>query len=130
MASTPTTTNTAATLVKQLLSGLENSILGVVYAAIIVDVPWLGWPVIKQLWTGLFSWIAGYFLEAAQNGATFALIDAQVGGEETTLSSALKELIAAEKSGDAAAIKKAISDYANAQSALVHDDGSAPAGGS
>jgi hypothetical protein len=127
MTSTPSTTNKLATLVNALIAGLDKSILGVVYAAIIADVPWLGLPGIKQIWTWLFSWIASYFTVAAENGATFLIIDLQTGAEQTKLSAAMKQLIAAEQSGDPNAIKAAIQAYANANSALIHDDGSAPA---
>jgi hypothetical protein len=120
---TPTTTNSAATLSGKIISALANVGVQSVEALIIADVPALGFPVIKQIWEAAFGWVASYFVKAAQNGATFAVIDVQVGAEETAMSAALAAVVAAEKTGDAAKIKAAIQAYANAQSALVHDDG-------
>lgn len=127
MTSEPTTVNTTAQAVNTGISITGNAIVSVVQAMILVDVPALGFPVFKQLWEALFNWIAGYFIRAAQNGATFEIIDAQVASEETNLSGALTNLIAAEKTGDSDAVKKAIQAYADAHSALVHSDGSASA---
>lgn len=127
--SNPTTVNEPAVVVGKVLSVLKNGGVALVEALIIADVPWLGWPGIKQIWEFIFSWIAGYFVKAAQNGATFVIIDIQVGAEVGKLAEALKAVIIAQKSGDPVAIKKAMKDYADAQSALVHDNGSSPAVG-
>lgn len=129
MTNPPTTTNNTAQEANKLVSALSNAGVQAVEALIITDVPWLGWPVVKQFWEIPFAWVAGYFTKAAQNGVTFAIIDVQVGSEETGMSAALAAVVAAEKTGDAAKIKAAIQAYANAQSALIHDDGSSPATG-
>lgn len=123
----PTTDNKTANLADRIIKSLSNAGVATVETMIIADVPFLGWPVIKPLWEIPFGWVASYFTKAAENGATFAVIDLQVDHEESNLSAALKALIEAEKSGDAEAIKKAIQAYANAQSALVHSDGSSHA---
>lgn len=123
----PTNVNGTATTVNKIISAMDNAGVQVVEAMIIADVPFLGWPGIKQIWEGFFAWIASYFIKAEENGATFAVIDIQVGSEESGISKALAAVIAAEKSGDKDAIAKAIQDYQSAQSALVHNDGSAPA---
>lgn len=120
----PTTENATAGRIANILKSLGNSGVQAVEALIIADVPWLGWPGIKQAWEFVLGWVAGYFITAAQNGATFAVIDTQVGGELDALTIALRALIAAQKTGDPIAIKKAIQDYADAHSALIHSDGS------
>lgn len=125
MSDQPTTTNTTANNVNTGISVAGNTIVNLVEGMITADVPWLGLPGIKQIWEGLFNWIAGYFIKAAQTGATFTVIDVQVGQEQTAMSKALAALLAAEKIGDPNAIKQAIKDYAAAQSSLIHDDGSA-----
>ena len=94
---------------------------------ILSDVPWLGFPGLKQIWEALFGWIAGYFIKAAENGAAFVIMDLQIDNEKSRISTALAAIVVAEKSGDKNAIQTAIRNYAAAQSALVHDDGSAPA---
>lgn len=125
MTTTPTTNNTDANAVNAIIGGLGGTIVSVVEDAIITDAPFLGFPLVKPIWEALFSWIASYFIKAAENGATFAVIDHQVGVEESAVSKALLNLILAEKGGDPSAIKSAIQAYADAQSALIHSDGSA-----
>lgn len=120
----PTTENKTAGRIARAIKNLGNAGVKAVEALIIADVPWLAWPGIKQTWQLLLGWVAGYFLTALQNGATFTVIDTQVGGQLDALSVALRALIAAQKTGDAVAIKKAIQDYADAHSALIHSDGS------
>lgn len=120
----PTTENSAAGIANTVIKVGETGIVAVAESLAITAVPWLGLPVIKQLWEGIFNFIADKFEKAAATGATFLVIDVQVGNEETQMSKELAAVIAAEKSGDANAIKIAIANYANAQSALVHDDGS------
>jgi len=126
MASTPVPVNPVATGVSTAIGTVGGDIVSVTESMIVADSPWLGFPVLKQLWEALFAWIVGYFIKAAQTGATFAIIDVQVSSEESGMSKALAALYAAEKTGEKNAIQTAIQNYANAQSALVHDDGSVP----
>jgi hypothetical protein len=123
----PTTTNAPATNTDNTIKTVGDDIIQIVEDAILSDVPALGFPVLKQIWEALFTWISGYFIRAAETGATFIIIDHEVSGEETSLSQALQALIAAEKTGDQNAIKTAIENYAKAQSALINDNGSATA---
>ena len=125
MGSQPETTNEPATIINTTLSGAGKIVVGVVENMIVADVPWLGLPGIKQIWEGLLSWICGYVEKATQEGATFAVIDVQVSSEQSALSKALANLVAAQKSGDKDAIRSAILVYQQANSALIHDDGSA-----
>lgn len=125
MGSTPQTDNKTADAVNTGIKVLENAGVAAVESLIIADYPFLGFIGIKQIWEGLFEWIAGYFCKVAETGATFAVIDIQVDLEKSKLSTALKNLIAAEKSGDQNAIKAAVKAYADANSSLLHDDGSA-----
>lgn len=123
---TPDTTNKTASRVNQWLAALENAGMVAVMALMIADMPWLKWPIIYQFFKLGMGWVGSYVLKASQTGATFFVIDTQVAGEKNALSQALANLIAAEKSGDHDAIKKAIQAYADANSALTHYDGSAP----
>jgi hypothetical protein len=123
--STPSTTNTAAKDADTAIKVVDGGIVSVVEGLILADVPGLAIPVVKQIWEALFTWIAGYFTRAAETGATFIIIDYQTHGEVSNVSKALAAVIAAEKTGDAAAINAAIQNYANAQTNLIHDDGSA-----
>ena len=121
----PATTNQTATEVNSVIKSSGGTIVTVTEGLIVADVPWLGTPIVKQIWEAIFNWIASYFIKAAQTGATFAVIDVQVDSEESNISKALSALVAAEKSGDQNAIQTAIKNYQLAQSAIVNDDGSA-----
>jgi hypothetical protein len=122
--SQPPTENATAGRLADAVKSLSNTGVQAVEALIIADVPWLGWPGIKQAWELVLGFIASYIIKAAQNGVTFAVIDVQVDQELSALSAALKAIQDAQKSGDPIALKKAIQAYADAQSALVHSDGS------
>lgn len=125
--SDPTTINTTATAIDTGIADAGSAVVNAVEGMILADVPFLALPVVKTLWEAFFNWIAGYFIKAAETGATFAVIDVQTGSESGALSKALQTLIQAEKTGDANAIQAAIKNYADAQSALIHSDGSAHA---
>lgn len=118
-------TNSTASAVNTVISDVGQGIVSIVENLILVDFPFLALPIIKPIWEVIFQYIAGRFTEAAQDGATFAIIDHQVSSEETALTKALNNLIAAQKLGDDVAIQKAIQAYADAHSALIHSDGSA-----
>jgi len=123
---TPTTVNPIASAVNSGIAAAVKAGETQVEALILADAPWAGLPVIKQLLEALIGYIGGKFSEVLQGVGTFTVIDVQVGHEKSAISQALADLVAAEKSGDQNAIQLAIQAYANAQSALVGDDGSAP----
>lgn len=125
MSDKPTTTNQTASAINSGISTGVNIAETVAEDLFFADFPLLNIPVIKQLCKIPFIIVGSYISKAVQGGATFIVIDVQVGAEESKMSKALAALIAAEKTGDQNVIKKAIQDYANAQSALTHDDGSA-----
>ena len=118
------TVNQPASAINSAIAAAAQGLVGIVEGLIIADVPFLGAPVIKQLWSALFEWIAGYFTRALETSATFTVISSQTEIEKQNLSVALQNVIAAEKSGDQAAISLAIQAYQQAQSNLVNYDGS------
>jgi hypothetical protein len=129
----PTTTNPAASAADDVINNVIQA--GVraaddaIESAIVAAVPALALPVVHQMVDVIVETVAGVVGNAiskqAQLVGTFIIIDAQVSGEQTALSNALKNLILAEQGGDPHAIQVAIQAYADAQSALLHDDGSA-----
>lgn len=123
----PTTTNGTATAVNTAIAAAFSAGEVDVEALIIADAPWLGLPGLKQILDAIIGYVGGKFSKVFQNAGTFTVIDAQVDHEESNLSQALKNVIQAEKGGDPHAIQEAIQAYAAAQSALVNDDGGAPA---
>jgi hypothetical protein len=122
----PAPVNQTAGIVNKVIVGAETGLVDLAESMAIAADPWLGLPGIKQIWEALFQYFANLFTRASQTGATFLIIDSQVSSEQRTLSTALIALQAAELSGDATRIQKAIQNYANANSAEIRDDGSAP----
>lgn len=124
--SDPFPTNKPAAVVGGVIKAAGGTIVDTAEALAIASQPWLAHPLIKWLWEAAFEWIADKFIRASQTGATFIVIDVQIGAEETDMAKALAAIMAARKSGDAIALKKAIQQFADAQSALAHADGSRP----
>ena len=121
----PPIVNKAATIGDDIISGASSAGAQAIIILATADVPWLGLPVIKNLFSYIVGWICTYVSRSIQAGVTFAIIDAQVSSEHSDLSAAMDNLLAAEKSGDLNAIQKAIDQYATAHKALVASDGSA-----
>lgn len=125
MTTGPNTVNKVATVVDAGINGVGSVVVKATETAMIADQPWLGAPIIKPMWEAVFQWFAGYFEKQIDLCATFAVVDAQVGSERTTISKALAALIVAEKSGNQNAIQTALKNYSATQTALANDDGSA-----
>jgi hypothetical protein len=121
----PMSTNSTATTADVIIQNANSAIIQLVMTLAIADQPWLGWPVIKTVFSLALGWVDGYLSKAEQTGATFLIIDTQVSSEETAISRAIAAVSAAQKTGDKNALQKAIQDYANAQSALINNNGSA-----
>ncbi len=115
--------NPTVTAADQVIEALENLLVPIAEDAIIAAAPDLGIPIVKQITEAIEQALADKLTALAQIGVTFAVIDTQVMIEKFTISQALTNLIEAERSGDTSAIKKAIQDYANANSQLVSASG-------
>jgi hypothetical protein len=122
--SQPQTVNQTAQTIGEVIAGVDSAIVEVAEDLAIAQYPWLGYPILKQIWQALFGYFSGLFTLAAQTGATFAVIDYQIGDEEDEISKELAAIAAAEKAQDPVALKAAIKAYADANSALLHSDGS------
>lgn len=123
---TDSTPNGTAATVNTIIAAGNTAGVIVVESLIIADFPWIGAdPLAKEFLKDILSWLDGYLSRAEQLGATFLVIDSQVNSEESDIQKAEVEIEAAEKYGIPASIQKAIQDYANAQSAFIHNDGSA-----
>jgi hypothetical protein len=92
--------------------------------------PLLTLPVVKQISDAFIqefvSLIGKQLSIGLQQIGTFIVIDTQVDNEKVGVSQGLANLMIAEKKGNKDEINQAIQAFASAQSALVHDDGSAP----
>lgn len=130
---TVNTVNQPAETVDQIINEsvqlAEKAIDASAEAALDAAAPIFAAPVIHQVSDVIIEEIVKLIGDQVSVGlqtiGTFIVIDTQISSEQTGISEALANLVKAEKSGDPIAIQAAIQAYANAQSALVHDDGSA-----
>lgn len=124
----PTTNNKAAGVINDILKNIvEGTSVDAIEAAVIIEVPWLGLPFIKQLFEFILSKVASYFYISAANAATKIVIDVQVNLEKSSVISSFQNLQMAVASGDKDAIDKASDDLDKVYGNLIHYDGSAPA---
>lgn len=124
----PTTTNATASAVNDILKTIiEGAGQGAIEAAAIADFPWLGLPIIKQLFELVLSKITGLIYQDAANAATKIVIDVQVNVEKSQVLNAFQTLQMAIASGDKNAIQQASTDLDNCYGSLIHFGGSAPA---
>ena len=124
MASEPTTTDSTASIVSQTVTDIFGAAVTAAETTIIAAQPWLGLPVIKQLWEALFSYIVGKISGALGTGSGFLVIDLQTYTEVTNAASAIQALQAAQTSGDSNAITQARAQADAAAAALLHYNGS------
>lgn len=124
----PATSNKAASVVNDILKTIiEGAGKPGIEAALIADFPWLGLPIVKQIFEFVLSKVADLVYKDAANLATKIIIDAQVNLEKSTVIGAFQNLQMAIASGDESAIKMASNDLDKAYGSLIHSDGSAPA---
>lgn len=121
----PTTVNPGATAADDLIKQLEDLLVPGLNAALAAALPVLEAPIISLITGVVEKYIEDHLTQFLELGATFMVIDAQVAEEESNMEPAEAALDAAEKSGDPNAIKEAMQEFADDQSHLVHDDGSA-----
>ena len=123
--STPTGTNAAAGVGNQVVSGVVNVGVTVAETLLFADYPFLAVPVIKPLVQLAINFVSGYVIKGLSQFVTFAIIDVQVGTEETAYGKALAALKTAQTSGDTIAIYTALGNFQAAVQNLSHSDGSA-----
>jgi hypothetical protein len=117
--------NHTATQADKMVKTIENILVPIAENAIITACPEMGLPVVKQITEIIEQALADKFTKLAETGVTFAVIDMQVEHEDSNVSDALNALALAYKNGDKDAIVQALKNYADATSAVDHDDGSA-----
>lgn len=125
------TADTVNTVINDAVKTAESIAETAVEAEIELNAPVFALPVLKQIEEEvvhvLIDKVGGEISVNLQHFGTFIVIDAQVSGEKKGISQALADLMVAEKSGGKNAIQAAIVEYQKAQSALVNNDGAAPA---
>lgn len=127
MGEIPTTVNGTAQTVDQIINTVIYDLaLPGAEAALIVAVPFLGWPIINTIFTYLFGLIAkSIYKYVAINLTINVIIPAQTGAERDAYVKAESVLRAAHLSGDTAAIANATELFKAAASSFIHYDGSA-----
>jgi hypothetical protein len=126
MTTSPPITNPVASEANQIIKILEGILVPIAQNAIIAAVPALGLPVVKQITEAIETALANQLTKMAEQGVTFAIIDAQTDSEQDNLSADQAALIEAEKSGNQQEIQQDMEKYAQDNSALINDDGSSP----
>lgn len=120
------TTNAVAEGIDTVISGGATVAEKAVETAAESAQPWLAFPVIKQLFQALVSWIIGILSKTGQLLSTKAVTTVQGSLEDSALVRANQEVVDAIQTGDPAKIAAAESDFQKAQSSAVNTDGSAP----
>lgn len=98
---------------------LESAIKAATVAA-----PWLGLPVIRQVFRFIAGKFAAFFAAQLERATAFAIIDAQVNQEVRTYQDAMKQLKDAQASGDPDALDKARKAFKDSLGRLIHSNGS------
>jgi hypothetical protein len=122
--SDPTTVNSGLALSDSMVTTVMDAAIAAVEAEIIAAVPELGLPVIKQVLELALHVVEGLTEEQLLRVATFLIVDAQTGLEQSNLVKAAGVLAAATATGNADAINQANQDFEKALAALIHFDGS------
>lgn len=126
MSTTPTTGNAAVNSVDSAISSaIQNIADPAIESAMLTDFPWLGFPVIKQVFEYLLSFASNYFAKYTGMVAAKMIIDIQTNEESSVVGIAIGNLQSAIASGIATDIATASSAFDKAMASLVGWDGSA-----
>jgi len=121
----PTPVNNVANAINDAIQiAIFDVALNALKAYAIANLPWLGWPVINQIFNLVTNLIGKYVYTYLSQIATFTVIDMQTDAERAAYSQALVNLQAAYTTGDQNAIGQATSQVKTALASLIHFDGS------
>lgn len=127
MGDVPTPVNEPAVIVNGIIQfAIYDVAVNALQVAAIAELPWLGWPVIKQLFGLLLNTIAGYIYKYLAQAATFEIIDLQTEAEQSAYAAAVGKLQTAISTGDQDATTQGIDEFKKSLGSLIHFDGSAP----
>jgi hypothetical protein len=128
MGDTPTTVNKPAQSVANMINfAIYDVAVNVAEAAAISQVPFLGLPVIKQVFHFVLSKMAGLIYVPLATGSIFTVIKIQTDSQKKEYAEAEGKLRLANLSGDPEAIRKATDEFKKSFRRLVHYDGDAHA---
>jgi hypothetical protein len=125
MATTPSTKNGAIEAVDSIIqAAIFDVALTALKTYLYVQMPWLSYPIIKQVFGAFLNWIAGYIYAYLTQVANFTVIDLQTDQEKSAYAGAVTQLKAAQISGDPHALQKAKDQFKSTLGNLIHFDGS------
>lgn len=126
MGDTPSTSNTAAKTADEIIHfAIFQVALTAAETAIIAQVAFLGWPIIKNILEWVLGFIGGFIYANLADFATLQIIDFQTGSERTAYANAEAKLRQAHLSGDQNALDQATAEFKKTLASLIHFDGSA-----
>lgn len=124
MSPAPLTGNPVVDVVDQIINDAIMAVaLNAAIAAALSAQPWLGLPIIKQLFEWAVRRAFGFVSLYTQQAAAFAIIDAQINQEAAAYQQAMLNLRNAVTSGDQDAIAKTRATFQKALSVLIRSDG-------
>jgi hypothetical protein len=125
MGTTPTSVNqTATTIDKVIQDAIFDVALGAFKTYAVAQLPFLGFPIISGIFSGVLNIIGGYVYTALSQIATFTVIDSQIGSEQAAYAASVVALTAAHATGDPAALTAAQAAFKSSLASLIHFDGS------
>ncbi|MFA7333643.1 MAG: hypothetical protein WC130_05025 [Kiritimatiellia bacterium] len=110
-------------IVAMLITGISAPLI---ISFAYTQLPFLQFPIIKQIFESVINNLAGKFSFGVQDGVISIVVDAQVGAELSATVTSLAELQRAQQAGDEDAHKKAIEKGMDSWGDLIHWDGFIP----
>lgn len=124
--SEPTTTNTLPTVVNEILKiAIMDVGVNLAKAAATAEVPFLGWPVISQIFGFFLNKVAGYFYQSMAQFATFQIIDEQTRLQRQAYDDSIAAVKAAVELNDQAKIDESTKAFKEKLANLIHWNGEA-----
>lgn len=114
------TTNKPAQFVRTGLVDIVNAEVTAAESSLIAAQPWLGLPVVKQLWEKAFQYFVGQLTQGLAIFAGKVVVDAEEYFNLKKAAKALQDLNAAKASGDQNAINQASSHVDETVAPLLH----------
>jgi hypothetical protein len=114
------TTDTAAKIADTTINEIVSVELPVVETAIETAEPFLAWPVVKQFWEAVFSWLSKQIGNALGTFTGYIVVDAQKYFALQKAASAAAALVTAKQTGDVNAIETASQNVDAAVAPILH----------
>ncbi len=94
--------------------------------ALIAEFPWLGFPIVKQIWEFLVGQLEAKIVVELQNGAAVIIIKANVEAQKSAADAAASALAKAQEGVDDAVHQKTLDDFQKTYADLIRTRISTP----